>query len=81
MVGDHRASDKDAPEQKPPAKGLHEGLPTWLTAIVVLVLLALLGWNIVTAGPEGLGTTYVLGGLLGAYAGIDQLLKRKDGER
>lgn len=53
------------------------GLPTWLTIIVVLVLLALLAWNIVRVGPEGLGTTYVLGGLLGAYAGVDQLLKRR----
>jgi hypothetical protein len=55
------------------------GLPTWLTVIVVLVLLGLLVYNIILVGPEGLGTTYVLGGLLGAYAGIDQLLKRRDG--
>lgn len=54
----------------------------WLTAVVVLVLLALLVWNIIVVGPEGLGTTYVLGGLLGAYAGVDQLLKRgKEGDR
>lgn len=79
MVGDHKRTDET---QKKSPKVLHDGLPTWLTAIVVLVLLALLGWNIVIVGPEGLGTTYVLGGLLGAYAGVDQLLKRgKDGDR
>lgn len=61
--GQHRGGDK--------------GLPPWLTAIVVLVLLILLSWNIIVVGPEGLGTTYVLGGLLGAYAGVDQLLKRR----
>lgn len=57
--------------------GDNKGLPPWLTAIVVLVLLVLLSWNIIVVGPEGLGTTYVLGGLLGAYAGVDQLLKRR----
>lgn len=55
------------------------GLPTWVTIIVVLVLLALLGYNIVIVGPEGLATSYVLGGLLGAYAGVDQLLKKRGG--
>lgn len=81
MVGDHRASSDERRESQRP-KPLSGGLPTWLTAIVVLVLLGLLGWNIVVVGPEGLGTTYVLGGLLGAYAGVDQLLKRgKDGDR
>lgn len=70
-MGKHESSG-----QSGPFKG--NGLPTWLTIIVVLVLLGLLAWNIIFVGPEGLGTTYMLGGLLGAYAGVDQLLKRKD---
>lgn len=63
MTGQHRGGDR--------------GLPVTVTIIVVLVLLALLSWNIIVVGPEGLGTTYVLGGLLGAYAGVDQFLKRR----
>lgn len=58
---------------------MKNGLPTWVTVTVVLVLTALLAYNIVVVGPEGLPTSYVLGGLLGAYAGVDQLLKRRDG--
>lgn len=56
---------------------MKNGLPTWVTVTVVLVLTALLAYNIVVVGPEGLPTSYVLGGLLGAYAGVDQLLKRR----
>jgi len=52
-------------------------LPTWVTVCVVLTLTALLAYNIVIIGPSGLATSYVLGGLLGAYAGVDQLLKRR----
>ena len=61
--------------------GLENGLPMWVTVVVVLTLLGLLAYNIVVVGPEGLSTSYLIGGLLGAYAGVDQLLKRrKDGE-
>lgn len=56
---------------------MQSGLPAWVTVTVVLVLTALLAYNIVIVGPEGLPTSYVLGGLLGAYAGVDQLLKRR----
>lgn len=55
------------------------GLPMPVTVIVVLTLTALLGYNIVVVGPEGLPNSYILGGLLGAYAGVDQLLKRRGG--
>lgn len=55
------------------------GLPTWVTVTVVLILTGLLGYNIIVVGPEGLATSYVLGGLLGAYAGVDQLLKKRGG--
>jgi len=47
---------------------------------VILTLTLLLAYNIVVVGPEGLATSYVLGGLLGAYAGVDQLLKRRDND-
>lgn len=53
-------------------------LPVWVSVTVVLTLTALLAYNIIVVGPEGLATSYVLGGLLGAYAGVDQLLKRSD---
>lgn len=61
--------------QEQPAKGL----PVWVTIVVVLSLTALLAWNIIVVGPEGLPASYIVGGLLGAYAGVDQLLKRRDG--
>lgn len=54
-----------------------EGLPPWLTITVVLVLLALISWTVVVQGPKGYPATVVLGGLLGAYAGVDQLIKRR----
>ena len=56
------------------------GLPMWVTIIVVLTLLGLLAYNVLIVGPDGLATSYVLGGLLGAYAGVDQLLKRRSGD-
>lgn len=55
------------------------GLHPYVTAIVVLGLLGLLGWNIIVVGPEGYPTSVILGGLLGAYAGVDQLLRNKRG--
>ena len=55
----------------------HRGLPPAVTSVVVLGLLGLLGWNIVVVGPEGYPTSVILGGLLGAYAGLDQVVKRK----
>lgn len=58
---------------------MKNGLPMWVTVVVVLVLTTLLAYNIIVIGPEGLPTSYLLGGLLGAYAGVDQLLKRRDG--
>lgn len=54
-------------------------LPVWVTIIVVLTLLALLGFNIIVSGPEGYPTSVILGGLLGAYAGLNELLRRRSG--
>lgn len=53
------------------------GLHPWVTTIVVLGLLFLLGYNIVIVGPDGYPTSVILGGLLGAYAGVDELLRRR----
>lgn len=55
------------------------GLHPWVTTVVVLGLLLLLGYNIVIVGPDGYPTSVILGGLLGAYAGVDELLRRKRG--
>lgn len=49
----------------------------WVTVIVVLTLLGLLGYNIVVVGPEGIANSYIIGGLLGAYSGVDAWLKRR----
>lgn len=54
-------------------------LPGWVTITVVLTVLALLAWNVTTAGAEGYPTTVVLGGVLGAYAGLRELLNRRGG--
>jgi hypothetical protein len=51
----------------------------WVTITVVLTVLALLAWNVTTAGAEGYPTTVILGGVLGAYAGIRELLNRRNG--
>lgn len=56
-----------------------DGLPVWATTVVVLGLLGLLGWNIIVVGPAGYPTSVILGGLLGAYAGVDQLLRKRGG--
>lgn len=75
-MGKHEGEvEPSKPDKRKPEVG-GNGLPLWLTTVVVLVLLALLIWNITVVGADGLGTTYVLGGLLGAYAGVDHLLKR-----
>lgn len=52
-------------------------LPIWVTVIVVLVLLVLLGYNIVIVGPDGIANSYILGSLLGAYGGVDAWLRHR----
>lgn len=51
-------------------------LPAWLTATVVLTCLGLLVYTVVVIGPDGYPIVVVLGGLLGAYAGIRELFNR-----
>lgn len=76
-LGQHEA---DEPGDEDMKKSESEGLPLWLSATVVLVLLALLTYNVIAFGPKGYPTSMILGGLLGAYAGVDQLLKRRGGD-
>jgi hypothetical protein len=56
-------------------------LPIWLSITVVLTLLGLLAFNVLVNGPDGYPTSVILGGLLGAYAGVDQLLKRRGDDK
>lgn len=66
--------------RRPTREGVRVGgLHPVIHAIVVLVLLALLVYNVVAVGPEGYPTSVIIGGLLGAYAGLNELLKRKGG--
>jgi hypothetical protein len=51
-----------------------------VTVTVVLFLTGLLGYNIVVVGPDGYPTSVILGGLLGAYGGVNQLLARRNGK-
>ena len=56
------------------------GLPGWLSIIVVIVLLGYLGYAMVVLGPEGgLPFAGIFGSLLGAYAGLNGLLRRRGG--
>lgn len=55
-------------------------LPTWVTIVVVLGLLGLLTYSIVVFGPAGYPMDMIVGGLLGGYAGLQELAKRKGGD-
>lgn len=51
--------------------------PRWVSSIVILGSLGLLAWNVIVVGPEGLPNSYILGGLVAAYGGVDRILRRK----
>lgn len=53
-------------------------LPPWLTTVVVLTLTGLFAYNIVLNGSDGLPTSYVIAGLLGAYTGVERIIKNRD---
>lgn len=55
-------------------------LPRWLHVTVVLTLLGLLAYSVVVIGPEGLPLSYALIGALGIYSGVDNLLKKRQGD-
>lgn len=59
---------------------MNRPMPVWVSIVVLLSLTGLLAYNIITAGPDGYPTSVILGGLIGAYTGIDQLLKRRGGD-
>lgn len=59
---------------------MNQPLPAWVTITVVLGLLALLAYNVIVVGPEGYPISVMLGGLLGAYAGLRELLNRRSGK-
>lgn len=48
-----------------------------LTAIVVVTLLGMFAYNLVVYGPDGYPTSMILGGLLGGYIGVGELIKRR----
>lgn len=73
----HPQEDEDEGHRGEPA---NDGLPNWISAVVVLVLIALLAYNVVIVGPDGYPTSVIIGGLLGAYAGFDQLLRKRGGD-
>lgn len=52
------------------------GLPAWVTIVVVLTMTGLFAWNIIVNGSDGLANSYIIAGLLGLYSGTDQLLRR-----
>lgn len=58
-------------------RGEQTTFPMWLTATIVLGDLALLFYSVIAFGPEGYPIDMMLGGILGGYAGLDQLLKRR----
>lgn len=51
-------------------------LPLWLTITVTLTLLGLLVYNVLVNGNDGVPTSTIIGGLMGAYAGVERILKR-----
>ena len=59
---------------------MNRPMPVWVSVVVLLSLTGLLAYNIITAGPDGYPTSVILGGLIGAYTGVDQLLKRRGGD-
>jgi hypothetical protein len=55
----------------------HDGFPPWLTAFVVVAITLLLSYSVVRYGPAGYPIDIMLGGLIGAYGGFDQLKRRQ----
>lgn len=51
--------------------------PRWVSSVVILGSLGALIYNATVVGPEGLPYSYILGGLVAAYGGVDRILRRK----
>lgn len=60
-----------------PSRGNGNQLPVWVSVVVVFTLLVCFVYNLLVNGTDGLAMAYVIAGLLGAYAGVHQLLGRK----
>jgi hypothetical protein len=60
---------------------VNQPLPGWVTITVVLGVLGLLAYNVIVVGPEGYPISVMLGGLLGAYGGLRELLNRKGSDK
>lgn len=56
------------------------GLPMWVHSVVVLGLLGLLIYNVVKFGADGYPNSILIGGLLGGYAGLNEIIKRRNGD-
>lgn len=54
-----------------------EPLPRWVTIVVVLTVLGLLVYSVTVLREDGYPITVVLCGVLGAYAGLRELINRK----
>lgn len=54
----------------------NEGLPPWLTILVVLWLMGMITYSTIRFGLDGYPYTMFFGGLLGAYAGLDRAVRR-----
>ena len=57
-----------------------EGLPTWLTILVVLTMLALFVYVVLRFGLAAVPLCTIIAGILGGYAGLDELAKRRQRE-
>lgn len=63
-----------------PVEKRSEGLPTWLTITVILVCLALFAYTVLRFGPAGVPMATVIAGVLGAYGGLDRLVRQRKQE-
>lgn len=57
-----------------------DGLPVWLSIVVVNWLLALFTYNLIVVGEKGYPTNVLIAGLLGGYLGVDIFKRRKTGQ-
>lgn len=54
-----------------------EGLPRWVSITVLLTVTALLVYSVVVYGVDGYPLSVMLGGIVGLYGGLNELVKRK----
>lgn len=59
------------------SKNRSDGLPTWLSVVVVLTCLLLFVYVVLRFGVAGVPLATIIAGLLGGYGGLDELAKRR----